>query len=791
MGYLNNRLKRFVGPGLYCLVPLLLTVVVYYGAWNASFTNWDDDAYVVDNPIVRETAVWNLERMFSPHTLVCGNYQPATILSLALNYAAGGLNPAGYIAVNILLHLLNVLLVFAVIRKISGSDRIACACAMLFGIHPLHVESVAWTTGRKDVLYAFFYLSALLCYLRYREKRGGEAGAAYGAALVLFVISLLSKSAAVTFPATALLIDYYRHRPFSKKMVLDKIPFLVGAIIIGILAIHGQRVTESFAYGAHLTVPGRILMGCYSFMFYVVKFIAPVNLSAFYPYPVGPLPASWPLWYKLAPIGVAAVAGGAFYFRRNRDMVFGMLFFTITIIFLVHVVPVGKTITADRFSYLPYVGLSFILAYGLERLSSGMHFRHASELPLVIPVIIVIALLSFAAHERCRVWKDSITLWKDVIEKDRTNPDAAFEGNEHIGAFLLERGRIAEAADYLRTSLKFNPTSPLAHDNLGMADAAAGKLADAASEYHATLQTDPDDINALINLGNLAADAGRHEEAIAFAGKAVKLDSTNASICYNLGCVLQGAGRQDEAIACFRKALAFHAEFSGAAESLADALRKTGRFGEAIAQYRLILKNGPDNAGTRHNLGVALAAAGRIDEAVAAFQRALAMNPGYTECRYDLAGALLQKGRTGEAIALYRAVLAVKPDYPEACNNLGSALMQAGLSDDGIACFRKAVALEPGYAAAYTNLGNALVNIGRAGEAVAPFRRTLAIDATNMTAIAGLCNALVNIGRQGEAVALAKKAVALAHSRGREDLAQAFEASISRIERRKKTIAER
>ena len=281
----KHRMKWLFGPGLYCIVPLALTALAFCGSLKDSFTDWDDDNYVTDNALIQHLSRQSIHRMFSPATLVVGNYQPVTILSFAINYAIGGLDPTAYIATNILLHLLNVLMVFLFIRKLTRSDRIAGICAVLFGIHPMHVEPVAWITGRKDVLYALFYLSALHCYLWYRKKNGGKAVVAYSLTWILFVVSLLSKSAAVTLPAIVLLIDFYQQRKFTASLLLDKVPFVIPAILLGILAIQGQQRAGSLGYDPACPIMGRMLIACYSYMFYIIKFIVPVKLSAFYPYP--------------------------------------------------------------------------------------------------------------------------------------------------------------------------------------------------------------------------------------------------------------------------------------------------------------------------------------------------------------------------------------------------------------------------------------------------------------------------------------------------------------------------
>ena len=429
----QHRLKWPAGTALYCIVPIVLTAMAFYGIWNNSFTNWDDNDYVIENFLIHSLSWRNILRIFSPLTFISGNYQPITILSYALNYAEGKLNPAGYIFADLCIHLLNVLLVFSFIRKLSGKDFIASLCALLFGIHPMHVESAVWISGRKDLLYTFFYLLSSLSYLSYLERKTGSAMLRYSVACILFICSLLSKSSAITLPVVLFLMDYYRVRKFSMKMVLDKIPFIVLSIILGLWAIKGQHESGSLFGNEAFSLFSRISIACYSFMFYVVKFFIPIKLSACYLYPA--ISQSLPLRYSLSPLFAVAAGIAAIYFRRSKAFVFGFGFFLINVIFILHFIPVGATVTADRFSYCAYIGLSFIIAYCFKTIVSGLpstgngktggYLHIVSKTLVIVPGILIIAVLGFAAHERCRVWKNSVTLWTDVLASAPDRSQAA------------------------------------------------------------------------------------------------------------------------------------------------------------------------------------------------------------------------------------------------------------------------------------------------------------------------------------------------------------------------------
>ena len=649
----KQRMKWVFGPGLYCIVPLALTAAAFHGSLNDSFMNWDDDVYVVNNPLIQHLSFKNLHRMFSPSTLVSGSYQPVTILSLAINYAIGKLNPAVYIATNIVLHLLNVLLVFFFIRKLARSDRIAGICAVLFGIHPMHVEPVAWITGRKDVLYAFFFLSALLCYLLYQGKKGRKAVIAYGLTLVLFIISLLSKSAAVTLPAILLLLDFYQKRKFTAALLLEKVPFLIPAILLGILAIQGQQKIGTLDFVAGLPLAGRILVACYSYMFYIIKFIVPVKLSAFYPYPSTLQFASWPFSYKISPLGVLASAGAIYYLRRNKAFVFGFLFFSITIIFLLHFVPVGATITADRFSYIPYIGLSFIVAVCFENLVSGGYPGRSVKALIVTAGILIVAVLGFAAHQRCRVWRDSVTLWSDVIAKEPANG----EPYTNLGAALItsRKDDDDEALQYIQKAIAL-------HDSL-----------------------------AYFNLGIILKKAGKFNEALAAFQNVTKFCSNGAQLYAMIGSLLLQSGDIDGALANYRKAVRVYPDSAELLNGLGYTLLHAGQYDEAVAECRSALSKNVGNSTTHLNLADALRQLGRTEEAIAEYRSALSIDSSNTIARNNLAGMLRQLGRTEEAVAQYRRALESDPRSIEARLNLGRVLLKSGQRGDADACFNKAV----------------------------------------------------------------------------------------------------
>lgn len=405
------------------------TFISFYPSVNCGFVNWDDHLYVYENLMVQQHSIqW--KEIFS--TPVAANYHPLTMLSLALNYQFSGLNPGSYHITNLVFHLLNTVLVFVFIYSLTNKKlEVAATVSLLFGIHPMHVESVTWVSERKDVLYTFFYMLALVVYLKYLEK---PKFGIYLLVFLFFILSCLSKGVAVTLPLVLLLIDYWKEKKLSLKLFLQKIPFLVLSFVFGILAykIQGGAIAEIKVF----TFFERIIIASYGFMMYIFKMFVPINLSAFYDYPIFGNNASLPIIYYLSPLMVITVFVIAIWsLKKTKSVFWGIVFYLITVVLVLQFITVGKAIIADRYTYLSYIGLFFILAQGYAYL-----IKQSPQLrtPVRLVLLVFALLLSYQTYQRTSVWKSGITLWTDVIEKD---PNQLF-------AYNLRANEKIKAKDY-------------------------------------------------------------------------------------------------------------------------------------------------------------------------------------------------------------------------------------------------------------------------------------------------------------------------------------------------------
>ncbi|MEW6076964.1 MAG: tetratricopeptide repeat protein [Thermodesulfobacteriota bacterium] len=402
----TGKTRRYL---IACIVVTLFTLlpVVRNG-----FVNWDDNLYVYENPAIRTLSPAQVKSFFT--SFYAANYHPLVLVSYAVEYRFFGLDPRPYHITNLTLHLTNCALVFWLIYLISrGNPFVSAGTALLFGIHPLHVEPVAWISGRKDVLYAFFFLAAAIAYIRSRGRQNGSVRM-YGLSLVFFLCSLLSKPMAVTLPALLLLlIDWYWSREKLSGAAFRLIPFFAFSATAIALTARAQSAFNALRYDRILNLADNVMNAARGLVFYLAKTLVPVGLSCRYPpldeiggmlSPV--LAAAVPI---LALLTVIVWVGG----RYNRNIVFGAIFFLVTILPVLQLVPVGRALPADRYTYLPLIGLFYIAAEGVGRLLATVsRGRVALKLGLLAGLI----TLSVMSWNQTRVWKDSITLWSHVLQ---------------------------------------------------------------------------------------------------------------------------------------------------------------------------------------------------------------------------------------------------------------------------------------------------------------------------------------------------------------------------------------
>lgn len=422
-------------------VMLVTCTLAYLPVLGAGFVNWDDGDYVYRNTAIQSFG--NLhDLLLKP---VQGNHHPLTMLSLALNYAVSGYDARSYHLLNLLLHLANTLWVLVFVMALTrGKVWISLATAALFGLHPMHVESVAWVAERKDVLYAFFFLPGLISYIEYVHT-GRRSYLAL--AFLLFVLSLLSKPAAVSFPLVLLVLDFYFGRLRAVGTWLEKLLFAVPAAIMGLLTIHAQSAHGAIAAAGAFHIGARILFGFYGLMMYAVRAVIPYGLVPYYPAPAAT--ASLPVPYYLSPLFVVALAAyGIYSLKHGRLIATGLLFYLVNLLLVLQVFPVGTAIVADRYSYLPLIGLFLVPGWYLQR--HAERARNGSPLAAGLLFGAACLVLSVATFYQAGIWKSGETLWSHAIKH---YPSARAHTN--LGLLYSQQGNNSKAMEHYGQALRY------------------------------------------------------------------------------------------------------------------------------------------------------------------------------------------------------------------------------------------------------------------------------------------------------------------------------------------------
>ena len=598
---------------LYLAIPVLILIVTYACfspalSTKKQFTNWDDSGYVTDQPLIRDLSAQNVKTLFKPETAVMGNYHPVTMLSFSLNYYFTQIKVKPYMQTNLLIHLLNTLLVFVFLYRLSQKKLwLAAVGSLWFGIHPLHVESVAWISERKDVLYAFFFFLSCIAYLRYVEV-GTRTSLLW--AFVYFILSCLSKAMATPLPFVLLLIDFYRGRKINLHTVAEKIPFLVVALMAGINALIIQS-PQTISEIHNFTFMQRLLFAAGGFIFYVWKLIVPLNLSAFYPYPAVEIGKSLPLFYFLflilapaiiiIPLLILKRAGKQEAFKTY---VFGIGFFTLMIMPVLQFITVGVAAMADRYSYVSYVGLFFMAGT----------FIHAALQKKQMRAAVTIATAGFSVflvvncYTRVSVWNNSETLWTNVINKYPFTDD--YEGKnihripqEGIATAYKNRANYYREKDMLDKALE---------------------------DYSVVIKANPHDAGACLNLGNIYALQKQFDKVVEMYSRAIDIDSSNTDAYANRGMTYSLLQRYPEALTDLNKALSLAPNSPDIMEKMAHLQMKMQHYEETVALCSKLIESGTVSVNTLFFRGVSLAALHKTTEAIADLEQVVSIQPGRT-----------------------------------------------------------------------------------------------------------------------------------------------------------------
>ncbi len=543
---INKEKKQSLLPWL--LLAMGITAICFLPMLRNGFTNWDDELYVVNNKLIPGP---DWKGLFTES--VAGNYHPLTMITLAMNYAISGLDPFSYQLFDFLLHLVNTALVFYFIWNVSGKKIfVSFLTALIFGIHPLHVESVAWVSERKDVLYTLFFLLSLIQYWKFIQS-----GRLYNywICFFLFLLSLLSKPAAITLPLVLFLLDYWKGRPFNKKIVIEKIPFLVMSILSGVIVVKIQSTSAVAGFDVY-PVWVRLFFACYVIMTYFFRFFIPYPLSTFHPFPpVANL--GWPV--LLSPLFILALAFFLWFQRKNKLIVFGFLIFIVNLLLVLQLISIGLTIVSERYTYVPYIGLVFMFSMWLNRITT------LKPLKWLIPVAATL-IFGIITFYRTQVWKNSNTLWSDVIEKYPNAPVPRTNRANYISRLAIDPAHKNEA-DALRQqaledcniALEIKPTHKAGYETRGLIYLDLNRNKEALADAESLIKLDPENKLGYDIRGSAYGRLNEPEKAFADFNKCLSLSQDNHRAFNNRGALLLNYYKKySEALTDFNKAISLH-----------------------------------------------------------------------------------------------------------------------------------------------------------------------------------------------------------------------------------------
>jgi protein O-mannosyl-transferase len=720
----------------------LATMLAYSSLPPCGFINYDDPDYVVHNPHVKRGLTLD-DVSWAITTFHAGNWHPLAWISHMLDCQVYGLKPAGHHLTSLLFHSANAILLFIVLGRLTGALWRSAIVAALFAWHPLHVESVAWVSERKDVLSAFFWILSVGAYAKYAAKseitdpdqkskiKNQKFSPYYALSLLFFALGLMSKPMVITLPFVLLLLDYWPLGRAVKtadsmpspwrRLLLEKTPFFLLAAVSSVLTFFAQRSGNAVSSLHDVTLSQRLANVPVAYARYLGKTFWPSHLAVMYP-----LPNSWPVWQVGAAVlllGVITILAAAFR-RSHPYLIVGWLWYLGMLVPVIGFVQVGLQSMADRYTYLPLVGIFIMLVWGGTEWLQIRKFHTALtsvSVPILLTACIVLTWL------QARVWRNSVTLFSHALA---------------VGS-----------------------GGAVAHADLAEALASSGNLDQARAEYAAALQLKPGNPTALFGLGLISSRQTNAEQATQYFQSALQNRPNYPEARYNLGLIYALQGKTAEAIEQYRQCLRLAPDVPEVHYSLANALVTERRLGEAIAHYRLALRLDPAAPDVHNNLGAVLLRLGQPADAVVQFQAALRLQPNLPQAEDQLGAAFQRLGQLDEARRHFAEAVRLQPDLVHARLKLGLILAQLSQFADATVQLESVTQLEPTNDSAWYNLGGIHAAQGHWDEAARDFGKVIELKPNDADAHARRGGALAQTDQKSAAIGEYERAAELTNRR--------------------------
>jgi protein O-mannosyl-transferase len=650
----ESRQKRLIF-GL-CLLLIAAVAAVYVRVGGFYFVDYDDPFYVPRNPqVLAGLTLDGVKWAFT--TMHAGNWIPLVWLSLMADRNVFGVGAGGFHLVNVALHIVNTVLLLWVLKRYSKSLWPSFFVAALFGLHPLHVESVAWVTERKDVLSTLFWVLTMLAYVRYAENPTTKR---YIIVCVTFALGLMSKSMLVTLPLVLLLMDYWplkRLWPEEKKngvavghLLLEKLPLAVMSVLVCAVTVIAQKSGGAVEKISIMQFGRRIDNALVSYCQYLIKTFWPVNLAVFYPYPANALVGrkAAAAFAVLLAITIAVIL-----LRRRRYLLVGWLWYLVTLLPVIGFVQVGAQALADRYTYIPLTGIFIMLAWLAGDIVAQRRSRQAIAGVVSSVILGVLGVMTFV---QVGCWRDTMSLFM------------------HCAAVT--------------------PDNVVVREYLGIGFAGKGNAEAALREFKEALRFEPDDFRTFYNIGNMLVLLGRTDEAIEYYNRILEVKPGDADTCIALASARIIKGENELALDSYREGLKYHPENTILRGELALALLKLNRVDEGITELDQVVKIRADST-TYCNLGIAWAQKGQFGRAAEYYKKAIELNQANAKAHYNFGNLFLAQNMPEKAIAEYRGAIRAMPDFVRAYDMLAIVLIQTGKIEEAIVTYEQALRIDP------------------------------------------------------------------------------------------------
>jgi protein O-mannosyl-transferase len=651
-----------------------------------AFIDFDDNSYIVNNDPIQsgftsQSVVWAFTSGYA------ANWHPLTWLSHMLDIELFGLNPLGHHLHNLLLHTLSTVLLFRLLYRMTGTLWCSVFVAMAFGLHPLRVESVAWAAERKDVLSVFFFMLTLTAYLYY-VNRGGLFR--YLLVALSFTMGLMAKPMLVTAPVLLLILDLWplgRNRQNSiARLIMEKIPLLVLSIGSCIVTYTAQQSGGSMAPKLLSWLP-RLSNSLTSYIGYWGKVFWPSDLALLYPYH-----DNLPLWQPIISFLILAVVSGLviYRFRKQPYLAAGWAWYLVTLLPVIGLVQVGSQSMADRYTYLPSIGIFIVVSWGTAHLVSGWRYQ---KLLSGISMLIIASAMIIGTRTQLHYWQNSTALFKHTLAVTHNNHII----HHSLGWVLAKQGNLDEAADHFNKALALWPDFPEANLDMASLSIKRNELDKAMNYLHRVLKLEPENATAYCNMGLIFESQDNIDQAIGAYEQAVRFDGNNYKAWNALGVLKANRGLLDEARDCFGRCIQMNPNDSESWRNLGFTRQMQNQTDEAVSCYRTALDKDPNNYQAWCNLAQSLQMTGKVQEATDACRRALRINPDSAEAMNNLAWILASSAddkvrNPAEAIGLARKACQMTAfEDPDNMDTLAAAYAAAGQFKEAIETAQKAI----------------------------------------------------------------------------------------------------